>query len=409
MTSTDGISPPATRVVAMRSILLYVHIPFCPSKCHFCYWVKDIPTRELRLDDTAPLRKAYIEALKQQITHYAAVLADRGYAPKLMYWGGGTPGVLSPDELSDIMETMAAQLDLSGITEATLESTPDVMTEEKLRAYRQAGFDRISFGVQTFDDQRLGEFGRAHSSEQARRAVHMAAEAGFPEINVDLMCGMPGEGLDETAASVETAVGLPITHVSLYPYRPVEGTVMHRQLGRGRSQVDRSERKASYGLARKMLIEAGFPEYRVSYFGKRPCSADLAYYRLEMDWMGFGAGANSLLNHRYLVTNPSISAYAADPTTFDTDTPASSRSVAANLLRLGLECFEGVDAGLWHERVGVPLDEIVSEDWMQPRIEHLRRTGGLTVDENGMRLNPDQVADAFIDFGWHATPESGRR
>ena len=393
----------------MRKLLLYVHVPFCPTKCHFCSWVKDIPVGQLRLTEIAPERAAYLDAIRAQVRDAAPRLKAQGYVPDLLYFGGGTPSMLSVAEFESLMDILRAEFDLTRLTEATIESSPDTLSREKLRAYRAAGMTRLSIGVQSFVDDRLARHGRSHRAEDARTAVRLARECGFDNVNVDLMCGLPDETLDEVERSVLAAIELPLTHVSLYPYGPAEGTVMHRQLSRGLLQVDREERKAAYALGRKLLEAAGFPEYSMSYFSQRPCAVDLAYYQLTTDWIGFGPGANSLIGHEALVTHRGLARYTTHPTAFTERTPAHTPAVASVLLYQGLATFDGIDAGLWQERVGVPLARTLAEPSIAQMVRILTRSSGLIVDERGVRLPRERIAENCIDTSLLRTPPEGVR
>jgi oxygen-independent coproporphyrinogen-3 oxidase len=370
-------------------------VPFCPSKCHFCFWVAPIPVRDLRLREEEQPRIAYVEALQRQIRHTGPELASRGYQPRLMYWGGGTASILSVREFREVMGTLREHLDLTGVAEATMECSPDTLTEEKLAAYREAGFERISIGVQSFDDKRLIAQGRSHRSAQARRAVQMAADAGFTEINVDLMCGLPDETLEEFEASARAAVTLPVTHISLYPYNPIRGTVAARRVDRGDSQLDRDERLTAYIRGREIFEAAGFPEYAMSYFGRTPCRADLAYYRLEMDYVGFGSGAGSILDGEYFYNHRILREYLADPLGYDERVPATNKA-EDYLLFHGLTLFDGVDARQWQDRLGVPLQEILVRPQLAEFVSMLERDGGLIRDEQGIRLPRERIAPTLI-------------
>ncbi|WP_433352632.1 coproporphyrinogen-III oxidase family protein [Microtetraspora malaysiensis] len=383
-----------------RPLLVYVHIPFCRSKCHFCDWVTEIPTAELLLRPADSPRRAYIAALCREIRERGAELTARGFRPAIMYWGGGTASILAEHEIAQIGAALHDVFDLSSdMEEATIECSPESLTPAKLAAFREVGFVRWSSGVQSFDDRRLRRLGRSHDAEEARRAVHLAAEAGFDDRSIDLICGLPGEDLDEVAASVRTAVGLPVTHIALYPYRPAHGTVLRRQVTRGTTAMLRSEQKEAYALAASLLVDAGFPEYAMSHFGDQRCLSDLAYFQLRMDWAGFGSGATSLIDGEYLAHRRGfLAAYNRDPLSFDERYPAASPAIAARLLYQSLTTFEGASRELWQERTGVELDEVLALGPCRHLLGFLERVAEVCSDEEGVRLRRDQIAGAFIDL-----------
>ncbi len=376
----------------MRDLLLYVNVPFCASKCHFCAWVAGIPVRDLRLTEQESPRAAYVEAVTRHISSWAPDLIERGYRPRIMYWGGGTASILSIAEFQQIMGALRDCFDISGLAEATMECSPDSVTPDKLAAYRDAGFDRVSFGVQSFDDRILVAQGRSHRADQARQAVGWAHAAGFSEINVDLMCGLPNETVADAEFSARAALDLPITHASLYVFRPVRGTVEHRRLARGVDVVDYVERLAAFERVSELFEAAGLPEYAFGYFGRRPCRADLAYYRLEMDWAGFGSGASSLLDGELRYSLSALHEYNADPLASDRRLPAGS---APHLIFQGLGTFEGVDARLWQERTKVPLPEALSRPHIASMLQQITWATELIEDAAGVRLPRDGMRRAF--------------
>src|SRR5262249_2913983 len=159
-----------------------------------------------------------------------------------------------------IHAVLADSYDLSAVTEATFEGSPDTVTPEKLAFIRTLGYGRVSFGVQSFDDRRLRRIGRTHNADSARKAVEWSVAAGFKDINIGLMCGLPDESLEEVECTVREGVRLPVTHVSFYPYRPVHDTVMRRQITKGRAKVDADYEKAAYALGRSIIERGGLAE-----------------------------------------------------------------------------------------------------------------------------------------------------
>ncbi len=154
-----------------KPLLVYVNVPFCNSKCHFCDWVAEVPVADLRLRPETPARRRYMEALVAQIVAQAPMLKSRGHQPVIMYWGGGTASILTPAEMTAVLTALGEHLDLSGLGEVTIEGSPESMTLEKLTLLRSFGFNRVSLGVQSFDPARLRQIGRVHDGEQAKEAV----------------------------------------------------------------------------------------------------------------------------------------------------------------------------------------------------------------------------------------------
>src|SRR5262249_46585234 len=161
---------------------------------------------------------------------------------------------------------------LGHLEEATIEGSPETLSPDKLRVFREVGFTRISVGLQSMETARLRRIGRAHDAETGAESVRRAKEAGFDNINIDLISGFPGETLGEFEASMRQALSLPVNHVSLYPSRPSSGTVMREQLRKGHAdKLAIEEQLNAYDLGRALLADAGMPEYSMSYFGSPKC------------------------------------------------------------------------------------------------------------------------------------------
>ncbi|PZG20516.1 coproporphyrinogen-III oxidase family protein [Nonomuraea aridisoli] len=382
---------------AEQPLLIYVNVPFCNSKCHFCDWVTEVPLADLRLTPESSPRRRYVAALAEQITTHAPALAGLGYRPQIMYWGGGTASILTTDEIETVAGALSSRFDLSGVTEATIEGSPESMDPVKLRLFRAAGFNRISIGVQSFDDARLRRIGRVHSAEQAARAVDMAAEAGFGNINIDLIVGFPGQDVDEVSRTIQRAVTLPVNHFSVYPYRPSNGTVMRKQVRRGLSEIDVDEQLRSYAHARDLLAGHGFGEYATAYFGGPRCESDEVYYKLTMDWIGFGSGANSLIGTRFLLNDRGgLHRFNSAPHRFDSDIPASSPQLTRHFLAQALTTVDGMDARTFQLRTGRSLRAACEEPTVRPMLEQINRRGRLIADSRGIRLHREDMASTYI-------------
>jgi len=388
----NGVLP-----VRPADLMLYVHIPFCPSKCHFCGWVQGMSKRELLLSPADQLRSDYIAALCKEIRGRAAAVKRAGYRPNIVYWGGGTGSSLIEPEIEQVQAALAESYDLSQVTEATIEGSPDTLSAGKLRLLRQLGYTRLSLGIQSFNDQRLRRLGRVHNAASARAAIEAAAAAGFDDINIDLMCGLPEETEEEVIESVKIGVSLPVTHFSYYPYRPVNETVMQMQLNRGRTSIDATYQKRVYRLGRDLIAKAGFAPYAMSYFGRNSLN-DLAVFRVRQDWLGFGCGAHSLMSGRSLVhARTQMREYIERPMVWHSSTLACSPEVAPMLLGQGLATFKGIDRRDWLERTGEPLEQSLSRPGVREYLDRFRENAGLVEDETGIRLDPEKMIDVFID------------
>ncbi|HTN85876.1 MAG TPA: radical SAM protein [Microthrixaceae bacterium] len=393
-----------------KPLLVYVNVPFCASKCHFCDWVTEIPTSQLRLGPADPTREAFIAALCHQITSHGSWLTSRDYKPDILYWGGGTATILSCDEISQVGEALHATFDLSQLREATIEGSPETITPDKLIAFRNIGFRRVSLGIQSFNDDRLKMIGRAHDANTAIRALNMVKEAGFDDISIDLISGFPGQELQEFQDTLNITTGLPVNHVAVYAYRPTPGTIMVRRLRRGTAgSAELSVQKACYTHARQHLEGAGLHEYAFGHFGSPRCHSDMAYFRLEQDWVGFGSGATSLIDGEFLAfERGQLASYLAAPTRFDERCPASAPRIAPRLAYQALTTHDGIVRTLWEQRLKQPLEDVLASAPVGALLSILDSLGGLERDSDGIRLPPEVLARAFIHLLYINTPEQAR-
>lgn len=395
---------PAAAVDVKSPLLLYVNIPFCNSKCHFCDWVVQVPIGDLRLGPESEGRRGHLGALQTQIAAQAPELTQR-YRPEIIYWGGGTASILSCDEIETLHAAMAGGFPLDDVVEATIESSPESLTLEKLTLFHQLGFNRISIGVQSFDDDRLRMIGRVHSAAAAESSILLAREAGFDNINIDLIVGFPDQDLAEVEATVRHAVSLPINHYSVYSYRASQGTVLRKQLDRANAKTDLINQLNAYRLATAILAEHGYDEYTFAYFGAPVCIADLSYYQLKLDWIGFGSGSYSIIDGRMKgYAGGKLHNYISRPTEFDFDHPLGTESIASSLISLALTTPAGIEAETFQERTGMSLWEALEYPEIKDYLGQVSERGRVIRDETGLRIHRDDIAQVFISMNWIETP-----
>ncbi|GAA4433778.1 hypothetical protein GCM10023148_39810 [Actinokineospora soli] len=380
-------------------LMIYVHVPFCHSKCTFCDWVQDIPTKDLLRKPEDSVRQKYIKALCREIEVRGAALTASGQVPYVIYWGGGTASSLDEDEATAIMTAIRNAFDVSTVDEATIECSPDTVDEAKLRFFRDLGFNRVSSGVQSFDDSRLRRLGRRHNADQADRIVHAARAAGFDQVSIDIMSGFPDQEMDELTATVDKALSLPLTHLSLYSFRPTPGTFMRRKLDTSEKREYLRRQQLMFTAARKRIADAGYTEYANGYFGRVSPFAAM-YFQLRADTAGFGSGAISLVDREFLSHQKGrLHQYAEDPLAFDIAVPASQDRVLVSFLQAGLAMFDGVLREEWRVSTGTELAEVLTRPTIAPLAEFLRRRG-LVEDERGIRLDPKIAGVTLIELAF---------
>jgi oxygen-independent coproporphyrinogen-3 oxidase len=271
---------------------LYLHIPFCLARCGYC----DFNTYLYE----AALAREYAAALRAEIAAWGRRPELTGRRAATVFLGGGTPSLLSPDEVAGILGVVRRAFGLLPKAEVTLEANPGTVDAAKLRGYRGAGVNRLSLGVQAFQDHLLRRAGRDHTADDARGAVADARAAGFQNVSLDLIFALPEQRLAEWAASLDEAAALAPEHLSTYGLTYEEGTPFFRDRAAGRiTPVDEATEAAMFDLAIARLTAAGYEHYEISNFA-RPgyrSAHNQTYWRCG-DYLGLGAGAHSCLGGR---------------------------------------------------------------------------------------------------------------
>lgn len=263
---------------------IYIHIPFCESRCKYCDFFST--TRLERRD-------AYVEAVAKEVVRRNSYLPSQNI--HTVYFGGGTPSMLSVEQIGRILGELRKNYVFDADAEITTEANPSDINEEKLRGWKKLGINRLSIGIQSFQDAQLKQIGRRHNAEQARQAVRMARDAGFENISIDLMYGLPGETLEAWKEDVEEALKLKVEHVSAYCLSYEEGTPLTRALMRKEiEEVDEETENAMYDWLTERLSRAGLERYEVSNFAKKGFeSQHNSSYWNGIPYLGLGAGAHS--------------------------------------------------------------------------------------------------------------------
>ena len=276
--------------IADSDIALYVHVPFCLSKCPYC----DFNTYQ----GIEGLMVPYAKALSQELTLWGRVLG--GPRINTVFFGGGTPSYLGPESLGRVMETVSSAFKLSEGAEVTVEANPGDLTSESLASLKSIGATRLSIGVQSLDDGLLKMLGRRHSADEALAAHSAAREAGFDKVNLDLIYGLPGQTLGQWQETVESAAEAGPGHLSLYALTLEEGTPMEQWVRRGTlPEPDPDLAADMYELATERLGGAGYARYEISNwaFPGHESLHNKAYW-LNLPYLGVGPGAHSRLGSR---------------------------------------------------------------------------------------------------------------
>ncbi len=268
--------------VSMASI--YLHIPFCRQMCGYCDFFKT--ARVDKIDQA-------VSAMMDELAREREFMTTQSLST--IYFGGGTPSLLTPQQVGQLLERINNRYDTTHVTEVTLEANPDDLTVEYLEGLRDVGINRLSIGVQSFDDETLRFMNRRHNATQACRAIESARQIGFDNIAIDLIFGVDGFGGDRLIRSIEQAVGLDVEHIAAYHLTIESGTPFARRVAKGEfSVVAESVSEEEFEIVRRGLIGAGYDHYEISNYAKRGYESrhNSAYWCGE-EYLGIGAGAHS--------------------------------------------------------------------------------------------------------------------
>lgn len=349
---------------------LYVHIPFCVRKCAYC----DFYSVPLRLGNI----ESYVDAVLAESKVYGSMSFDT------MYLGGGTPSILGADNVTRLVDNLRNSFDLSHVEEATIEANPESATEETIKAALEAGFNRISIGVQSLSDEELKAVGRIHNAEQAVAAIDLAKRVGFRNVSVDLIAGLPGQTWDSLHNSIDRLISLGIAHLSLYCLSLEHNTPLAQNPPRNLPSDDMQA--DLYEQARAHLKDKGFVHYEISNFALfgRECLHNLNYWR-GGEYLGLGPSAASHLGGRRFKNRADLGAYLENPpgTIEEIEELAPDEKAAEEaMIRLRL-LEEGLDVAEFTARHG--QDDVRR---LLTRLDRLSREGSLLFDGSRYRMKP---------------------
>jgi oxygen-independent coproporphyrinogen-3 oxidase len=352
---------------------LYVHVPFCARLCPYC----DFDTQDRDLHLISP----YAAALRAEV----AMLPPA--ALHSIFFGGGTPSVLRPEQLGAVLDACRARLTVPADCEITVECNPNNVREGRVAGYRAAGVNRLSLGVQAMDDDVLRQLGRQHTAARVVEAVAAARAAGIGNLSLDLMYGLPGQTLAAWEATLDAALALRPEHFSCYLLTLEEGTPMGQQVARGELRLPDDEAiAAQYDLLRFRLAAAGYRQYEISNWARPGYESrhNLGYWRSE-PYLGLGPGAVSCVDGVRRKQTPDVGEYleavAAGRQVFAEQEFLDAATARREALMLGLRLRAGIDPVAYRGRFGPELAQACG-----PALAELVRGGFLEWDRGRLRL-----------------------
>lgn len=378
----------------LRTVSLYLHIPFCHAKCHYC----DFNSYAGMLG----LRERYVDALEAEIRlagRRARHADGRKRRCRTIFFGGGTPSLLTTPQVARLLAASGEAFALDPEAEITLEANPGAIERGRFDELRAAGVNRLSMGAQSFDDGLLRWMGRIHTADEIEQALRAARACGFTNINLDFIFALPGQSQAVWQTTLERALALAPEHLSLYSLIVEEGTPLHRWVAAGRVHPADDDTAADmYEYAERRLAAAGYAQYEISNWshpGHR-CQHNLTYWR-NLPYIGLGAGAHGWFGgRRYSEARPIrtyIDHVAASLTSMTDDGAVPAGAVVecetiaregemAETAMLGLRLVDGLSLSDWAARFGEPFERTVgarlADVWaaglLEQRGDHIRLT-----------------------------------
>ncbi len=328
--------------------------------------------------------EGYVEALCSEIRNSKFEIQN---SIDTIYFGGGTPSLLSPTQVEKILKTVSTQFDVDPNAEITMEMNPATVTSETLAGYRSLGVDRASFGVQTFNDRDLKLLARGHNAEDARNTFKLLRDAGFDNISFDLIIGLPDQGLDDWKRNLDEALAMQPEHLSLYLLEIHQGTPLAEQIRSERRPMPDPELAAEmYELMQERVAAAGYAQYEISNFAKPGCESrhNTKYWRLDPVY-GFGVSAHSFDGHQRYANERDTAAYVSQIETRGDAvverTRLTDKQLSAEFAFLNLRLTNGLDLSEFHSNFGFDLAAAFAKE-----LDSLRIDGLITVSGDNIRL-----------------------
>ncbi len=372
----------------MKTLELYVHIPFCAQKCSYCDF--------LSMPAESTVKKAYIRKLKEEIAFWAPKFTDRQVIS--VFFGGGTPSILPPGEICSLLSCIKEGFTVAKDAEISIECNPGTLEVLKLRAYRAAGINRLSLGLQSADDRELKLLGRIHTYADFLESFDGARKEGFHNINVDLMSALPGQTPASWQQTLKKVVALKPEHISAYSLIIEEGTPFHKVYGyddetrrKGEKPLflpSEEEEREMYQFTGEYLGEKGYERYEISNYAKpgKACRHNIGYWD-RTEYLGLGLGASSLIDHCRFSNETNMTLYLKEPFVEHTYQPLSRREQMEEFMFLGLRMMEGVSKASFFEEFSLGLETVYGKE-----IDSLCREG-LLAQKDGRIFLTEQGID----------------
>lgn len=376
------------------SIGFYIHVPFCIRKCSYCDFVS--------YSHDAVTAASYVYALEQEMAGYAEKFTGDQKKLKSIFIGGGTPTCLSSEQLVSIVEACGRYFTIENFAEITVECNPGTVDSGKFLKLRQAGVNRISIGVQSYQQRLLSFLGRIHDWNQVTQAIRDCRESGIENLNLDLIFGIPGQTIDDWKKSLRRLVDLEPEHISAYNLKIEDGTPLQRAVQEGRiAPCDEELELEMYLYCMDYLIANGYEHYEISNFARPGYQSrhNLTYWRNE-EYLGIGPAAHSWLHGRRFSNTENVEVYITrlrnGESVVDSELNLTKEEEISETVFLGLRLLEGLDLKRFQQRYGVSLTELFPQ-----QIRKLKELGLVELGPERLKLTSKGLPlanEVFAEF-----------
>jgi len=349
-------------------MLLYLHIPYCDSKCHYCSFNSYVD----KFDSRQSYMRAIVKQLEYEIEHFD-VQAD---SISTLFIGGGTPSTIAPRWYEPLFDTIKPYLRADA--EITTEANPNSATAQWLEGMYELGVNRVSFGVQSFDSSKLKALGRNHTPKQAIEAIETASQVGFEHISLDLIYNHQSDTKELLSSDIEQAFGLPIDHISAYELTIESGTPFAST-----PEVRRDDEDIAFFVARS-IQSRGFEQYEISNFGRYHSRHNLGYWNLD-NYIGIGAGAVGFYSDTRYYPLTDIDSYIANPLQIATE-HLTPEELLTERIFLGLRSTVGVDTTILTPQMKSQADTLLKESKLLTKQNRVYSTDYFIADEVALFL-----------------------
>ena len=393
-----------------KPLELYIHIPYCVKKCKYCDFLS-FGVGNVKLENESccsntnqPVPDAYIDALCQEIVWYGKKKRYRQRPVVSVFFGGGTPSLMTADQLLRVMSSLRENFQIQRNAEISIEANPGTVTPEKLKKFRLYGINRLSMGLQSTNEDELKILGRIHSYNTFLQSYLWAREAGFKNINIDLMTALPNQTKESYKRTLEYVLRLKPDHISAYSLIIEPGTPFEMMEERGELNLpDEDMEREMYDLTRDVLDKAGYKRYEISNYSKKgfECRHNIGYWN-RTDYLGLGLGSSSLIEEVRFSNTTDIECYLEgnrdSDDWYDTYEKLSIQSAMEEFMFLGFRMTQGVSEKEFKTQFGISMMSVYGEVIKKHVTNNLikRTNGRICLTKTGFDVANQVMADYLL-------------